>query len=440
LTTEALWETIARKTKKILPKDHFIRSAMILAGGTSLAQGLAIIFSPVLTRLYTPNDFGILVVYASLLTMSLNFTSLRYELAIPIPEDNQTAIDVLSLCVGLVFFTVLLAVLGVWLFSPKLIQVERFRVLEPYVWILPVGLFLAGVYNVFNYWAVRERMYPVIARTRISQGISGTLTQLGLGFISFGPLGLLLGQIVGECAGLGTLAKLFWKKNKHSLRLVSMANLRAASRRYKDFPLYQTSASLLNSAGLQVPPLLFAAYYGVEVAGWFYLTQKVLAKPISLVGASVSKAFLGEAARLAKEPHKLQKLFRDMNRRLFLLGIVPSILLAVAGQWIFTFVFGAKWVQSGVYVQVMAFVFLFKLTTDSVINFSIIERQGFSFSWALMRLSFVVIGILSAVWFGLSDFWAVVFFAAAMIVSYIIKYIMWDYVVRQMIVQRETAC
>ena len=317
---------------------------------------------------------------------------------------------------------------------------ERFRVLEPYLWVLPVGLFLAGVYNVFNYWAVRERMYPVIARTRISQGISGTLTQLGLGFISFGPLGLLLGQIVGECAGLGTLAKLFWKKNKHCLRSVSMANLRAAARRYKDFPMYQTSASLLNSAGLQVPPLLFAAYYGVEVAGWFYLTQKVLAKPISLVGASVSKAFLGEAARLAKEPRKLQKLFRDMNRRLFLLGIVPSILLAFAGQWIFTFVFGAKWVQSGVYVQVMAFVFLFKLTTDSVINFSIIERQGFSFSWALMRLSFVVIGILSAAWFGLSDFWAVVCFAVAMIVSYIIKYILWDYVVRQMIVQRETTC
>jgi O-antigen/teichoic acid export membrane protein len=114
----------------------------------------------------------------------------------------------------------------------------------------------------------------------------------------------------------------------------------------------------------------------------------------------------------------------------------PCLILAVGGPWIFKFVFGAQWVQSGVYVQVMAFVFLLKLTTDSVINFAIIERQDLSFSWALMRLVFVVLGIMTAVWCGLSGFWAVVFFAGAMIVSYLIKYGMWNYAITQLIAKK----
>jgi len=436
MTMETSWRRFSRGIRRLLPKDRFVRSAMILAGGTTLAQGLAVLLSPILTRLYTPNDFGLLAIYSSILAMAMNIASFRYEFAIPIPEDNQTAIDLLALCMALVFFTSVLGTLGFVFFYDELSNIRQIGSLKQYIWFLPVGFLFAGAFQVLNFWAVRERLYHTIARTSLSQGIAGILTQMGLGFLKTGPFGLLLGQVIGQSAGIGTLAKQFWKKNKDNIHSLSITNIRSAASRYKDFPLYQSSASLLNSAGLQVPSLLFAVYYGVDVAGWFYLTQKVLAMPISLIGSSVSKVFLGEAARLSSEPLRLQKLFREINVKLFMLGIGPCLILAVAGQWIFKFVFGAQWVQSGVFVQVMAFVFLLKLTTDSVINFAVIERQDFSFFWALMRLVVVFLGIMSAVWLDLPGFWAVVLFSAAMIFSYMVKYVMWSYAVKQLIVRK----
>ncbi len=262
-------------------------------------------------------------------------------------------------------------------------------------------------------------------------------TQLGLGIFHVGPLGLLFGQIVGESAGMVTLAKQFWSQNKYNLQAVTYTSIRDVARKYKDFPIYQSTGSFLNSAGLQIPSLLFATYYGIEVAGWFYLTQKVLAAPITLIGSSVAKVFWGEAARLTGQPRELQKLFRKVNVNLFMIGIVPTMILFIGGQWIFTFVFGHKWLQSGVFVQIMAFVFLLKFTTDSSINFAIIEKHRSTVFWALLRLISVVLGIMAAVWCGLQAFWAVLFFSIAMILSYAIRYFMWTYSVHELIINQE---
>jgi len=423
----------------ILPKNQFMRSVAILAGGTSFAQALPILFAPVLTRLYSPGDFGILAVYTAILILSLNFSSFRYEFAIPISEDNQTAVDLFVLCVVIIILMSLLSFFGIFIFYDILCLIPQIGSLGQYFWLLPVGFLFNGSYHIVNYWAIRERKYSAIALTRISQGFSGLITQLVLGFFKFGSFGLIVGQIIGQCAGLMTLAKQFWANNKLYVRSVSFNSLSIAACRYKDFPLYQSTASLMNSAGLQVPSLIFASCYGVEVAGWFYLTQKVLTIPISLIGTSVSKVFLGEAARLVRDPHKLQRLYKKINFKLLTIGTGPCIILAVSGQWIFKFAFGPQWVQSGFYVQVMAFMFLLKFSTDSVINLAIIERQDLSFIWALMCLVLVVLGILSANWLGLSDFWAVVFFSVAMIFSYIVKYMMWEHALRMMITKKKTA-
>ena len=419
--------------RRFLPKNHFARNTITLSIGTAFGQGLAVASSPVLSRLYTPNDFGILAIYASVLAISLNMSSFRYEFAIPLAEDNKTALEVLVLCLVLVFCMSFILAIGTLCLNPDHIPFERATALKQYIWVLPIGLLLAGSYQIFSYWAVRERLFPTLARTKVAQGIGSVATQLGFGVFKFGPLGLLLGQIAGHSAGLRVLATHVWKTHKHGLRHVSMSGLRAVAVRYRRFPLYQSGASLLNAGGLEAPSLLLAGYYGVEVAGWFFLTQKVLSVPLSLIGNSVSQVFLGEAARLLKEPAKLQKLYRQLNRKLLMIGLPPVIILAIGGRWIFACVFGHEWGQSGMYAQVLAFVFLAKLATDSVINFAVIERQDLSFTWALVRLVLVILSIVFPACYGMSASWSIIFFSFAMVISYILKYIMWEYSIRRLL-------
>lgn len=428
-------DTIRRFIKTKLPENNFLRGVIFVAAGSSFAQGLGIIFSPILTRLYTPDDFGILALYASFLAMALNFTSFRYEFAIPIANDNETAINLVNLCALLVLFFSIFSFLVIGFLFEKMQYIDQFKSLGQYIWFLPLGIFFAGIYQIFNYWAIRERMYSTISSTKARQGIASITTQLGLGILLSSPVGLIIGQIFGQSAGIQKLTWEYWKKNRCFLNL-SIKKLKISAYRYKKFPIFQSSASLLNSTGLELPILLFSGFYGAEVAGHFYFSQKIFSIPISLIASSISNVYIGEISKLIQTPKLIKKMFKEINLKLCILSVIPCLILALSGKWFFQFIFGEQWIQSGVYVQVMACTFFFKFTTDSVINFAIIERQDLSISWALTRLVLVFLGIMFAIWFDLSEFWAVVFFSVAMTVSYILKYLMWNYAINKMVLSQ----
>src|SRR3984957_369256 len=92
-------------TARWLPQGGFARNVSILAGGTAAAQALAIAASPILTRLYKPSDFGELQIFISLMALALVAASGRYEVALLLPEDEQSSIDVLGLAILCVCLT-----------------------------------------------------------------------------------------------------------------------------------------------------------------------------------------------------------------------------------------------------------------------------------------------------------------------------------------------
>jgi O-antigen/teichoic acid export membrane protein len=195
-----------------------------------------------------------------------------------------------------------------------------------------------------------------------------------------------------------------------------------------------TWASILNSAGLRVPTLLFASFYGPTVAGWFFLTQKVLAIPITLIGKSVSQVFTGEAALLVRtDPIKLKKLFRKINLQLLLAGFVPCVTLALLGEVIFRVIFGVSWSESGKYAQSLAFVYLLKFCSESLINLALLEKQDLALLWGLIRLILVSSVIVSSSIGGCDGVIAVTLYSVAMIISYILNYIFWDLSLRSKI-------
>ena len=51
--------------RRLLPKNAFARGVSVLVGGTAGAQLLTILAAPLLTRLYGPEDFGLVAVNGS---------------------------------------------------------------------------------------------------------------------------------------------------------------------------------------------------------------------------------------------------------------------------------------------------------------------------------------------------------------------------------------
>jgi O-antigen/teichoic acid export membrane protein len=187
--------------RKLLSKGSCVRSVTVLAGGTALAQVITVAVSPFLTRLYRPEDFGLLGAYVAVLGLAVPLASWRYEFAIPLPKSEQEAFNLLIMALGTVVVMTALLTLGIGVFGQRLVVWMKVPALRPYLWLLPVGLLGAGAYQALNYWAVRRQAFAVIARTKLAQSAGSVGTQLLAGLGVPGPLGLIAGHVVGQVGG-----------------------------------------------------------------------------------------------------------------------------------------------------------------------------------------------------------------------------------------------
>tara|TARA_R110000851_G_scaffold319526_1_gene483997 strand:- start:14396 stop:15811 length:1416 start_codon:yes stop_codon:yes gene_type:complete len=381
---------------RLLPKSSFIRDVSVLAGGTAGAQLILILTAPLLTRLYSPEDFGLLAVYTGILSLFTVVSSLRYELAIPLPERDEDAANVLALCLVIVLIMTGLSTMFIFIVGDLIAHVLDVPKLASYFWILPVGVFFVGIYQVFNYWAIRIKEFPLLAKTNLRQA----LVTAGLQIVGFklGGVGLLLGQVSGQGVGSIRLAKLVRRSIK--LKNIKASNLRDSALRYKDFPVYSTWAGFFNSAGTQIPPLMFAALFGSGVAGLYALAHRVLAIPISVVGQAVGNVFFSGAAKAHREG-VLGELVQEVHKKLVCIIMPPTVILIVTAPDLFSWVFGSQWREAGIIASWLS-LWLFVSFSASPLSsiFSIVERQSIGLHMQAMMLSFRIVGILIGVSFG----------------------------------------
>lgn len=335
--------------KKLLPKSAFARGVSVLVGGTASAQLLAVLAIPFITRLYTPDDFGLLAAFTAFLAFFTVVAAARYDLAIPLPEKSEDAANLLALGASIVSVVSLICAVIFWLWPQPVANAINTPELAGYLWLLPIAVFFGGMYELFSKWAIRNKQFGVIAKTRIAQTISLLAVQLG-GYM-LGSLALLLGHAIGQGAGASNLARSALKRPE--IKNCSLLGMRDMAVRYKQFPIYSTWTALFNTASLQLAPLIFITLFGTGVAGLYALTLRVLSLPISLIGNAIGSVFLSTAPQ-AHRDGKLAELVQNLHAKLSLAGAAPLVVLLFFGPDLFALVFGEAWRQAGVYAQWMA--------------------------------------------------------------------------------------
>jgi lipopolysaccharide exporter len=384
-----------RRRWSTVPGGAFARSVVTLASGTAVAQLLLVLATPVLTRLYTPADYGALAVYSSTLTVLVVLASLRYEAAIPLPEDEAVAGSLLALTFVILAAMAALVCLVVWLAGDAFITRANVPVLRSYRWLIPIGFLGAGAYQALSYWAIRHRQFGRIARTKLSQGAGQVLAQVGFGLAGIGAPGLLVGDVIGRVAGGGGLALLALRARPFGR--VTRASLVAAAARYRRFPLLTTWSGLLNVGSLQLPSILFSAGFGAAAAGLYALSFKMLVLPTMLVGQAVGQVFLSRAAMVARDPARLRSITERTALGLFAGGLPIFCAVGLAGPDLFATVMGSRWEQAGRYAQVLAPWFAVWLVSNPLSGLlSVREWQGSALAFTAcefaLRLAALLIG------------------------------------------------
>lgn len=340
---------IKSQALRLLPKNAFTRGVSVLVGGTVGAQILMVLAAPLLTRLYSPEDFGLLAVYAGLLGMVAVIASLRYELAIPLPESDQEAAGIVVLSLLIVGGVTLLSAGVVWFAGQPIASALGVPQLADYFWLLPLGVLLQGVYKVFNYWSLRTKEFSTIARTHIRQVLFTLIIQL-FGF-KVGGVALVAGQAGGHGMGSVSLARLALRNPV--FRQWCWQDVWKTAKHYRNFPLFSTWSGFFNVAGGQLPPLMFAALFSAGAAGIYALAHRVLAMPMRLVGEAIGKVFLSSAAEAYRQG-RLGPLVGQVHDKLAQIAMPPALVLVVIGPDIFALVFGEPWRAAGEFARWMA--------------------------------------------------------------------------------------
>lgn len=399
------------------------RGASRIAAGSIAGQGLVMLSYPLLTRLYDAAEFGLLAVFSSVVGLIGVVASASLNRAIPIPTGDQEAADLAWTALTVVAVTtVLTAAVGLAAAVPiaELLGVPQ---LAHYWWLIALTVFVLGTYNVLSTWMVRNRRYGALGRRNLFQGIGQTAIQVGLGLLQVRPIGLLLGPGGGRLCGLGGLLSSGGLLRK---RLPSLTRQRATLRRYRRFPQLSAPASLLNTAGLELPLLLISAFYGDARAGLLGLADRVFSAPTVVIGNAVAQAFTGESSAAIREPKgTLAQLMRYTAGRLLIIGAPPTALVVLAGPWLFGVVFGPTWTEAGEYARILAFAYLAQFVTNPVSGvLQVLERQGYSLTWAGVRLLLTATGPAVCGLVGAPALLAIVALSIGHVVSYALMYVL----------------
>ncbi|GCD09727.1 lipopolysaccharide biosynthesis protein [Clostridium tagluense] len=409
------------KIKKAL-KSGFIKNIFLVAGGTAFAQLLNIMISPIITRIYSPEEFGVQTMYMSMLAILVIAGSLKYEGGIAIADDDEKAINVVALSIVILVSFVAIIALITFFSGKQFLKLFGAGILFKYRFLIPIGILFAGTYNIFIQWSFRKKEFKSIAKTKFNQAIIQNITKISFGFFKCGSIGLILGSLFGQSAGITTLSMPLIKESKHILRKINAKDMLSCAKRYIKFPLYAAPGSLLNTLGLQLPVFFIAYLYSSKIVGLYGLANVIVSLPTDLIGGSIGDVFYAEIASIGRtEPEKIKRISEKLIKKLILIGLFPLITLVLFGPCLFSIVFGHKWYEAGVYSRILAFLVFGRLIFTPVNRiFPVFERQKEDLYLDIFRVILVLIAFGISKFMSLNSYWAIGLYTLAMDIVYLV--------------------
>ncbi len=324
------------KLKKTLKGSSF-QNVLKIASGSAAAQAIALAVAPILTRLYTPEMFGVFGIFMSTLGLFRVISNLRYELAIPIPRGSERAKHLLYICLFFAICLSLMTFLLVMFFHKNILLFADKVEIKPLIWLLPVAVLMNGLYQPFYFWAVRSKAFGLIARSRIV----GSLANATVGIVLY-PLhsvGLIAGQLAIQFTGLIILASKFRKSLISTT--IQPRRVGCTLKKYRDFALYSTPTGLITAFGMHLPNIILGFAFGEFSLGNLTLAQRLIIAPTVLIGNSIGQVFFSQAPERHRE-NKLVSLVKKTSKALLFIACGLSLLILLCSP-LLPIVFGTKW-------------------------------------------------------------------------------------------------
>lgn len=329
----------------------FFRQVLTMVSGNTAAQFIGILIIPVITRIFTPDEIGQYAVFISIYAVLSTIVTGRFEYSILLPKRNRQAFDLfrLSLLSALSILTILFVIVA--FFEEQIALLFGIAGNSNWLYLLPLAVFIHIFFLVLTFWQNRHQNYTSIAIGKGLQTSTMGASQIGLGLMSFGTVGLIAGKIVGD-----TISMLYlWHQRKvldEAERFgINKKRLIVLAKKYQDFPKFNAPQAFTNALSSNLPIFIFSRFFGESLTGLYAMAYRATFLPIQLVAAAFYQVFSRKISELYQSDADVHSFYKKTSMYLFIFAAFPFGTLFLVSPHLFPVILGSDWAVTGTIVQ-----------------------------------------------------------------------------------------
>ena len=334
-----------------LRASTFFKNMFVVMSGTAVAQVIGFLLTPVVSRLFNADDFGLFGAFNSLVAIVVAGVTFQYSQALMLPKNDEDAMNVFAVSGLSVLFVSVISLLAVALFPDTFVSLMKASSSSWLVWLLPLAIFSGGVLQTFQAWCVRRKAFKRTSASQVIRSIFVNISQIIAGFFHAGGGGLVGSTVTANGVASVSLAPQLFKQDAHLFKYISWKRMRHQALEYRDFPLYSTPQNVMNALSLSLPVLLLTHFYGIGIAGSYAFGVRLLMVPMNFVLTALRQVLFQKGSETYNRGISLMPLFLKTTGGLLAIGLLPTLIMFIWSPQIFTFVFGDDWHVAGQYAR-----------------------------------------------------------------------------------------
>jgi O-antigen/teichoic acid export membrane protein len=311
-----------------------------LVTGTGIAQLIQFATIPVLTRIYTPEEFAIFSLFAATATIFSVIATFRYEMAVVLPHEPDDARYLLWVCVYISAAISVLCLVGVLI-------LRCWIGLNPWFFLIPPYVFFSGILQAWNYWSTRNGKFNQNFAGRIGTVMVNSGSSITLGVAGSGAFGLIISSLLAQVTGAFILAWNHIKDFGAFLSFRKPKEMKRVAKNYKKFPLFNTGHALLDTMQDQGMVYFLSHYFLAQIVSFYTQAYRILKAPFGLIGSAIYQVIYPKLSNEYNQQINLRPRVLKIYKTLFLIGLPFFLILWWNTETIFAFFLGNKWIGAG---------------------------------------------------------------------------------------------
>ncbi len=379
-------------------ENNIFKNMLKLSGGTTITQIMGILVLPILSRIYSPEDFGIYALFFSISNILLILGTWQYHVAVVLPKDYNESINLFFLSILLLtFMSILFFIL---LMASNSFMSNLFKINGPssLFLLIPIHIFISGAYQSLRALNSRNNAFGNSAKSSVINSGFTYLLQIIFGIIFIDKLGLVYGSILGIF--IATIFLLAVSIRFIQIRSINLSKIKKVMYKYKKFPTFTTLGNLLAGLGSQLPVLLLTSLFGTLFSGFYSIANKAINIPSTIIASSISEVSYKHISDIIDDNKLLSNYIEKSMAGVLQISIIPFLIVFIFGKSLTAFFLGTEWSTTGLYIQILSPLIFLQILGSPIGVFFQKNRNDLVLKLQIVYLIFSIIGLYSGYIFG----------------------------------------